>query len=180
MSKFPPFFPRPDCLPIRRRVQNGGRFGYLPNTFPSRIIIVCGIRVAETPTRKSIDTHYEEPTSPLRPTARGRAEGAFFVSDFSRASKRHIRGEGGQRRPQMAARSRGRRRRTETPADGRAVAGRLAPWWTASLVAVAAIASAGWLARRPSTSLSEVVSGNGGFYTCVTRGSGAARAQRAP
>jgi hypothetical protein len=89
-------------------------------------------------------------------------------------------GEGGQRRPQMAARSRGRRRRTETPADGRAVAGRLAPWWTASLVAVAAIASAGWLARRPSTSLSEVVSGNGGFYTCVTRGSGAARAQRAP
>ena len=24
MSKFPPFFPRPDCLPIRRRVQNGG------------------------------------------------------------------------------------------------------------------------------------------------------------
>ena len=180
MSKFPPFFPPPDCLPIRRRVQNGGRFGYLPNTFPSRIIIVCGIRVAETPARKSIDTHYEQPTSPLRPTATGRAEGAFFVSDFSRASKRHIRGEGGQRRPQMAARSRGRRRRTETPADGRAVAGRLAPWWTASLVAVAAIASAGWLARRPSTSLSEVVSGNGGFYTCVTRGSGAARAQRAP
>jgi hypothetical protein len=23
MSKFPPFFPRPDCLPIRRRVRNG-------------------------------------------------------------------------------------------------------------------------------------------------------------
>jgi hypothetical protein len=87
-----PLFSSPDCLPIRRRVQNGGRFGYLPNTFPSRIIIVCGIRVAETPARKSIDTHYEQPTSPLRPTATGRAEGAFFVSDFSRASKR-TRGE---------------------------------------------------------------------------------------
>ena len=87
MSKFPPFFPRPDCLPIRRLVQNGGRFGYLPNTFPSRIIIVCGIRVAETPARKSINTHYEQPTSPLRPTARGRAEGAFFVSDFSHSSR---------------------------------------------------------------------------------------------
>ena len=58
-------------------------------TFPSLIIIVCGVRVAETFTRKSIDTHYEQPTSPLRPTATGRAEGAFFVSDFSRASKRN-------------------------------------------------------------------------------------------
>ena len=70
--------------------KTGGRFGYhlLANTtFPSRIIIVCGVRVAETSARKSIDTHYEQPTSPLRPTATGRAEGAFFVSDFSRASK---------------------------------------------------------------------------------------------
>ena len=105
MSKFPPFFPRPDCLPIRRRVQNGGRFGYLPNTFPSRIIIVCGIRVAETPARKSIDTHYEQPTSPLRPTATGRAEGAFFVSDFSHSSRTESRTPGvygiGSRKPPL-------------------------------------------------------------------------------
>ena len=85
-------FPRPDCLPIRRRVKNGWSI-WIPSpwltntTFPSRIIIVCGVRVAETSARKSIDTHYEQPTSPLRPTATGRAEGAFFVSDFSRASK---------------------------------------------------------------------------------------------
>ena len=70
--------------------KTGGRFGYhlLANTtFPSRIIIVCGVRVAETSARKSIDTHYEQPTSPLRPTATGRAEGAFFVSDFSHSSR---------------------------------------------------------------------------------------------
>jgi hypothetical protein len=72
---------------------------------PSRIIIVCGIRVAETPARKSIDTHYEQPTSPLRPTARGRAEGAFFVSDFSHSSRTESRTPGvygiGSRKPPL-------------------------------------------------------------------------------
>jgi hypothetical protein len=85
MSKFPPFFPPPDCLPIRCWVQNGGPFGYLPNTFPSRIIIVCGIRVAETPARKSIDTHYEQPTSPLRPTAKRSGRRGLFLSAIFRA-----------------------------------------------------------------------------------------------
>ena len=89
---FHPFFLALTVCPYDDGCEMGGRFGNLPNTFPSRIIIVCGIRVAETPARKSIDTHYEQPTSPLRPTATGRAEGAFFVSDFSRASKR-TRGE---------------------------------------------------------------------------------------
>ena len=96
MSKFPPFFPPPDCLPIRCWVQNGGPFGYLPNTFPSRIIIVCGIRVAETPARKSIDTHYEQPTSPLRPTAKRSGRRGLFLSAIFRAPRKgHIRGEGG-------------------------------------------------------------------------------------
>ena len=84
---FHPFFLALTVCPYDDGCEMGGRFGNLPNTFPSRIIIVCGIRVAETPTRKSIDTHYEQPTSPLRPTATGRAEGAFFVSDFSHSSR---------------------------------------------------------------------------------------------
>ena len=93
--------------------KTGGRFGYhlLANTtFPSRIIIVCGVRVAETSARKSIDTHYEQPTSPLRPTATGRAEGAFFVSDFSHGSKKNV---GAVRRECRLVRSlaQGRRRR---------------------------------------------------------------------
>ena len=115
---FHPFFLALTVCPYDDGCEMGGRFGNLPNTFPSRISIVCGIRVAETPTRKSIDTHYEEPTSPLRPTARGRAEGAFFVSDFSRASKRtHPRRRRGRDGRQMAARSRPPRRRRDGAAS---------------------------------------------------------------
>ena len=92
MSNFHLLFLALTVCPYDGGSKTGGRFGYLlpaNTTFPSRIIIVCGVRVAETSARKSIDTHYEQPTSPLRPTATGRAEGAFFVSDFSRASKRN-------------------------------------------------------------------------------------------
>ena len=71
--------------------KTGGRFGYLllaNTTFPSRIIIVCGVRVAETSARKSIDTHYEQPTSPLRPTATEVARRGLFLSAIFRTAQK--------------------------------------------------------------------------------------------
>ena len=83
--------PRPRCLPIRRRVTTIVDFDpilLIPSQSPN---IQQSIEsVAETPPENPYTptTCTEEPTSPLRPThTTGRAEGAFFVSDFSRASK---------------------------------------------------------------------------------------------
>ena len=83
--------PRPDCLPIRRRVTTIVDFDpilLIPSQSPNFQQSIES--VAETPPENPYTptTCTEEPTSPLRPThTTGRAEGAFFVSDFSRASK---------------------------------------------------------------------------------------------
>ena len=89
MSKFPPFFPRPDCLPIRRRVQNGGVHLDTFNTSLSRIIVVCGIRVAETPLENPLtQTTNSLPAPFARPPEVARR--GLFLSAIFRAPRKGL------------------------------------------------------------------------------------------